>query len=93
MTEFRTSCFGSMLLYLGGHAHLGGLCRGKSPAVKANITLIMSERILMEAPFMGILLVMYLGTPWGIFGGQCLSVSSHGFPYIDCWQNLDQGKF
>lgn len=93
MTELRNSCFGSMLLYLGGHAHLGGLYRGKSPAVRTNITLIISGRTLVEAPFMGLLLAIYLGTPWGIFGGQCFSVSSHGFPCIDCWQNLDLGKF
>lgn len=81
-----------MLLYRGGHAHLGELYRKKSPAVRANITLIISGRTLVEAPFMGILLfyyyflgggillAIYLGTPWGIFGGQCLSVSSHRFP-------------
>lgn len=93
MTELRNSYFGSMLLYRGGHAHLGELYRGKSPAVRANIRLIISGRTFMVAPFMGIPLAIYLGTPWGIFGGQRLSVSSLRFPYIDCWQNLDLGKF
>lgn len=69
----ESPCLWTLLLHLGGHAHL---------EERVNIMLMISWKMFLGAPFMGILLAIHLEVLWGSL--EVNAPVTQGFPYIDC---------